>query len=421
MKRIISALFLALILIASQPLIAPAQGPEPVAVLIDGLTLNSDVSPVIQSGRTLVPFRAIAESMNIAVSWDDQTRTVNATDGNTTVRLQIDNRTAYRNNTPMTLDVAPQIVGDRTLIPLRFFSEAYNCQVDWNSTIYQVSIITPPKAMTVIGFYALGDSQTSSWTNLFGQTYPTTAAGNTDILSELALGWYSIDKQGNLLDKSRTGWQRPEGWETVLNNAKQYRLSCEMVIHVTDGDGTITAFLNDPIAMARAVKAIGTEARQYSGVNLDFEGLGYNDSGVQLQQVQQRFTNFIKLLDLELKTNNSGLTLTLHAPNSAYPGYDYQALGQIADRIIIMAYDYGAKPEPVSQVKQAVEMACKSVPANKLILGISAPSETAASIATKVGIAKRYNLGGVALWRLGVINDGMWQTLRDSLIANRQQ
>ncbi|MDD3365570.1 MAG: copper amine oxidase, partial [Syntrophomonas sp.] len=84
------------------------------------------------------------------------------------------------------------------------------------------------------------------------------------------------------------------------------------------------------------------------------------------------------------------------------------------------AYDYGSTPEPVSLVKQAVEIACKSVPANKLILGISAPSETAASIATKVGIAKRYNLNGVALWRLGVINDGMWQTLRDNLTATRQ-
>jgi len=173
MKRILSVLFLVLILVASQPFIAPARGQETVSVLVDGLTLDLDVLPVIQNDRTLVPFRAIAEAMNINVSWDNQTRTVNATDGNTNVRLQIDNLTAYRNNTPMMLDVAPQIVSGRTLIPLRFFSEAFNCQVDWNSTLYQVSIISPPQAMTVIGFYALGDSQTSSWTNLFGQAYPT--------------------------------------------------------------------------------------------------------------------------------------------------------------------------------------------------------------------------------------------------------
>lgn len=421
MKRILSILLLSLILVTSQPLIAPAQGQETVSVLIDGLTLNLDVSPIIQNNRTLVPFRAIAEAMNINVSWDNQTQTVNATDGSKTVRLQINNRTAYCNNTPITLDIAPQIISGRTLIPLRFFSEAFECQVNWDSAKYQVRIVSPPKAMTVIGFYALGDSQTSSWTDLFGQAYPDTAVGNTDIISELALGWYSLDKQGNLLDKSRTGWQRPEGWETVLDCAEKYKLSSEMVIHVTDGDGTISSMLSDPTAMAQAAKAIGEEARLYSGVNLDFEGLGYNDSGAQLKLVQQKFTSFVALLDQELKNSSTGLTLTLHAPNSAYPGYDYQALGEIADRIIIMAYDYGPRPEPISQVKQAVEMACKSVPADKLILGISAPSETADSIAIKVGIAKRYDLNGVALWRLGVIDDGMWQTLRNSVTASAEQ
>ena len=419
MKRILTVFMLSIILIASQPLNASAQRQADVSVVVDGLTVNLEVLPVIQKGRTLVPFRAIAEAMNIQVSWDDQTRTVKATDGNTSVSLQLDNLVAYRNETPITLEVAPQIVSGRTLIPLRFFSEAFNCQVFWDSDQYQVSVISPPQAMTVMGFYALGDSQTSSWTDLFGQAYPATSAGNTDVISELALGWYSIDKQGNLLEQSRTGWQRPDGWERVLKSAEQYNLASEMVVHVTDGDGTLTSLLDDSAAMNRLVQAIGEEAQQYSGVNLDFEGLGFQDSGENLRQVQLKFTNFVDLLNQELKTNRSGLTLTLHAPNSAYPGYDYQALGQIADRIIIMAYDYGSKPEPVNQVEQAVQMACSSVPAHKLLLGISAPSETEESIATKVGIAKRYNLGGVALWRLGVINDGMWQTLKANLIAER--
>lgn len=420
MKKMLSIGIMMLLILTLGPLAASAQGSGPaISVVLDGLPVNLDVQPVIQNDRTLVPFRAIAEAMNVTVNWDNQSRTVNASDGKRNVRLQIDNRTAYRNNTPMTLDVAPQIIGDRTLIPLRFFSEAFNCKVDWNDAFKIVSIISPPKAMTVIGFYALGDSNTSSWTDLFGQSYPTTASGNTDVISELALGWYSLDQDGNLLTKSRTGWQRPDGWEKVMAAADEYRLKAEMVVHVTDGDNTISTLLKDPTAMSRAAKAISEEARQYRGVNLDFEGLGYRDSGEQLKQVQQQFTSFVTLLDQELKANGTRLTLTLHAPNSAYPGYDYQALGKIADRIIIMAYDYGSKPEPASQVKQAVEMAKASVPAQKLILGISAPSEIDESIATKIGIAKRYNLNGIALWRLGVINDGMWEALKGNVEVNR--
>ena len=117
MKRLLSTIFIALILITIQPLTAPVQGQQAISVLIDGLNLDMDVQPIIQNDRTLVPFRAIAEAINITVNWDNQTRTVNASNGKTTVRLQIDNRTAYINSTPVTLDAAPQIVGDRTLIP----------------------------------------------------------------------------------------------------------------------------------------------------------------------------------------------------------------------------------------------------------------------------------------------------------------
>ncbi len=414
MKRMLSLFLLALMLVASQPFAGSVQAQPPITVYVDGLPLIMDVLPIIENSRTLVPFRAIAEAMHITVSWDAPTRTVKASDSRTSVSLQIDSRTAYINSTAVTLEAPPRIVNNRTLIPLRFFSEAFNCEVAWDGNLYRASITTPVKDMTVIGFYALGDSQTSSWTDLFGHGYPQTALGRTDIVDELALGWYSIDGQGNLLNKSRTGWQRPEGWEKVLASAAEYGLSSEMVVHVTDSDGTITAFLKNSAAMSRAARDIASEARYYSGVNLDFEGLGFNDSGEQLELVQERFTSFVKLLNQELKADGRGLTLTLHAPNSAYPGYDYQALGQLADRIIVMAYDYGPKPEPEPQVTEAVKMSLASIPANKLILGISAPSETAASIGAKISIAKRYNLAGVALWRLGLIDDAMWQTLRET-------
>lgn len=48
---------------------------------------------------------------------------------------------------------------------------------------------------------------------------------------------------------------------------------------------------------------------------------------------------------------------------------DYQALGELAGRIIVMAYDYGPKPEPINLVLQAVEEATALVPANKVLLG----------------------------------------------------
>lgn len=421
MKKITVLLLVSLIALTAvfPPTVLAGEQPKTIPVFIDGLQVKFDVQPLIRSGYTMVPFRAIAEALNVKVTWDPATKTVNATDGTTSVRLQIGNTTAHRNNSPITLEAPPIIISGKTLIPLRFFSEAFGCKVAWEAATKTVRIASPPRKMPVIGFYALGDSKTSSWKNLFGLDYPGTAAGNTDIVDELALGWYSLDEQGSLLTKSKTGWQRPDGWEKVLAAAGEYNLKTEMVVHVTDGDGTITTLLSSETAMNKAVSDILAEAKQYRGVNLNFEGLGKSDKGEQLTAVRNSFTNFVRLLAEQLHGEGLSLSLSLHAPNSSYKGYDYKALGQIADRIIIMAYEYGQEPEPVNLVVQAVEQAKALVPPEKLSLGISAPSETPESILTKVGIAKQYNLNGIALWRLGVVPKEMWAALKTTVQARQ--
>ncbi|SFG65601.1 Glycosyl hydrolases family 18 [Desulfotomaculum arcticum] len=386
-----------------------------VSVLIDGLPLQSDAEPVIMNGYTLLPFRSIAEALNVNVDWDGGTNTITAWNQETKVILQINNKTAVvdgiaGNHSTVNLEAPPIILNNRTLLPLRFFGEAFSCQVSWNNESREVSINSPRKDMTVVGFYALGDEKTSSWQNLFAKPYPETSPGNTDAVGGLALGWYSLDEQGNLTTVSTTGWQRPEGWEIVLQQAAAFKLNTEMVVHLTDSGSMITNLLKDPAVRTKAVNSIKNEARSYQGVNLDFEGLGWENG--QSSGINNEFTAFVSELSNELKPEGLNLTLSLHPLNSVYQGYDYHALGEAADSIIIMAYDYGVKPEPENMVIQAVELALNSVPADKLVLGISLPNETPRSLAAKIGIAKRYNLQGIALWRLGLISEPMWDVIK---------
>ncbi|MEN6349688.1 MAG: stalk domain-containing protein [Syntrophomonas sp.] len=420
MKKVKLCLMLFLVFAAVIALPGPGQAAEQpaaeIAVLVDGLKLDLDVAPVIQNDRLMIPFRKIAEDLNVNVDWDGSEQKITAGDGKNTVIMFVDNEYAWVNDMKTKLDAKPVVSGGRTLIPARFFSETFGCSVDWSAGTRTVIISSPAKSMQVTGFYALGDSKTSSWTDLFSTAYPAAGEGNTGMISELALGWYSLDEQGNLLTRSTTGWQRPDSWETVIDAARQYNMKTEMVVHITDGGGQLTRLLNNAGSVATAIIAIKKEAELYGGVNLDFEGLGWNDDAEQLAQTRAAFSSFVRLLAGELKKNNLQLTLTLHAPNSSYLGYDYADLGKTADYIIVMAYDYGSKPESVTKIKQAIEMATISVPAEKLLLGISVVGETPESIKTITGLAKRYNLGGIALWRLGLLNSGMWDALEESVI-----
>lgn len=416
MKRIMAALALVVTLTSGLALTAFAQEKGEIEVLLDGLPVQFDVQPLIKGDRTLVPFRAVADALNVVVHWDGAKRTITAQDGENSVWMQIDNKVAYRNEAPITLDVPPEIIGNRTVIPLRFFSEALNCKVAWNGSLRRVSIASSPRELAVIGFYALGDSATSSWTDLFGQVFPDHAIGNTDIVDEVAAGWYAIDVGGNLLTRSRTGWQRPAGWESVLATAEQYELGTEMVVHEVNWERMLDKLLADDTAVAQMVDQITAEAAEhYTGVNLDLEGLGLSATAEELLQIQSNFTKMATLLAESLHKAGLSLTLTLHAPNSAYKGYDYRALGQIADRIIIMAYGYGSRPEPTALVVQAVGQALQEVAPEKLSLGVSLPSENPTSILIKVGIAKRYKLQGIALWRLGLVQEEVWQALRTTI------
>ncbi|MEW6661150.1 MAG: stalk domain-containing protein [Bacillota bacterium] len=415
MARILFVSILMIILLAAGLPSATAvaqSGAINASVTLDGLPVVFDVPPALENGRLLVPFRALAEALNVQVLWNDVNQTVSAKGRLVDVVLQIASKTAYLNGTGTPLDVPPALINGRTMIPLRFFSEAFGCQVNWDPSTNRVEVISPPKPMHVTGFYALGSRQASSWTDLFGLPYPETAAGNTNIVSELALGWYTLDREGTLLTSSASGWQRPAGWERVLEAAGEYGLRTEMVIYANNKEGMLEALLADEGAVLTLIESIAAEVQFYDGVNLDLEGLGLVKPNQNLQPTQQNFNNFVNQLASQLKARNKTITLTLHPPNSVYRGYDYHTLGKLADQIIIMAYDYGPKPEPIRQVVQGVELALQAVPPEKLALGISIPSETPESILTKVGVVKRYSLKGISLWRLGLIPPETWKALK---------
>lgn len=389
-----------------------------VGIFMDGVEVSIDSSPQITQSRVMVPFRAVAESMGVAVIWDADMRTVTANGLYGQVVMQIDNSTATVGGVEHTLDSPPVIHDSRTLIPLRFFSESLGAQVEWRQDTRDVYITSPLSQMEVMGYYALGDGATSSWTDLFGKQYPEHNPNRTGLFSRVILGWYGLDSSGALLTQTNSGYVRPEGWENVLSALDQYGIAGDMMVFMSDGNYEVTSLLESEAAMQRAVDNIAREAQAYSGVNLDLEGLGMSQTGEELLQVRNSFNQFVSLLSSQLKDSGKKLSLSLHPLNSSFAGYDYATLGRLADSLIIMAYDYTpvGQPEPVERVREAVRLALEQVGPEKVVLGISLASENQSTLPGKISIAKANNLKGIALWRLGIVGDGNFSVLNNHVV-----
>ena len=93
------------------------------------------VEPQIMNGRTMVPMRKIFEVFGANVEWEGTTQTITATTENKTLVLQINNTEATVKSgdaeEKITLDSAPVIYDNRTLVPVRFIAESLDLRVGW--------------------------------------------------------------------------------------------------------------------------------------------------------------------------------------------------------------------------------------------------------------------------------------------------
>ena len=99
-------------------------------------------TPVIINDRTLLPVRAIVEELGGTVGWNGDTREVTLGYSDSEIVLTIDSTSAALNGTAQTLDTAPTIINDRTMLPIRFIAEGFGLGVEWNGDTQKITITT---------------------------------------------------------------------------------------------------------------------------------------------------------------------------------------------------------------------------------------------------------------------------------------
>jgi hypothetical protein len=101
-------------------------------VAFDNDRIVFDVSPRVENGMGLAPFRQIFEHTGGTLYWyggNDQT--VKAVNDTREIEMKIGDRKALVNNQPLEMERAPYIIKGRTIVPLTFIRDALNVRIQF--------------------------------------------------------------------------------------------------------------------------------------------------------------------------------------------------------------------------------------------------------------------------------------------------
>ncbi len=144
----------------------PALAQSSVQVTLNGQSVQFNPPPIERAGRVFVPLRGMFEQLGASVVYENGT--INATRRQQSISLHIGSTQATVNGQPVTIDVAPFIIGASTYVPLRFISQSLGAQVNYDSSNNLVAInsrgsgYVPPVRQGVGGAMGLQEERPGS-------------------------------------------------------------------------------------------------------------------------------------------------------------------------------------------------------------------------------------------------------------------
>lgn len=347
-----------------------AEDMSEVDVIINGKKVSLGLSPKILSGRTMVPAREMVDVLGGSIVWDGKSRSVTIKDGTNEIVLHMDSNEARVNNKKDVTDAVPFILNDRAMVPLRFIASNLNMNVEWIDELNSVTITrdnyfsTLPKDITM-GF-------TVSYYNNDNLSYNSVQSNKN--INMIAVFNYSFDAEDNVkfVDMPQN--------DTVSYANDNGIIPLAVVHNICNGNFNqelLHNMLVDKNKRQSLIQNILVEIVKngYGGVNIDFENIGRNDKDL--------FTTFV--LELRDVLSRHGYITTVCVPAKTSDKYtsswnyafDYAKLGEVADYIIIMAYDehyMSSQAGPIASinwVKDVLDYATEKIRSDKIILGLA--------------------------------------------------
>lgn len=146
---------------------------KPIRLIVNSKDITSLASPILESGRILVPVRFVTEELGARVGWNNAEKKVTIRQENLEIVLRIDSHLVSYNTTEgqayNLLDVAPKIIHNLTYVPLRFISNALAIGIEWDEdarTVY----VDSSKTSDIEPFYPIELSSINSGQVIEGKT-----------------------------------------------------------------------------------------------------------------------------------------------------------------------------------------------------------------------------------------------------------
>ncbi len=190
-------------------------------------------------------------------------------------------------------------------------------------------------------------------------------------LTSVCFGWsklsYDESAKNIVLNTSRYSYSYneyylPTGFTSRLDEAKAAGIPAMLMVQSTQDSKMISPetgnkigvpeyILKDPkvyskvisdIAAALKSTTLGSETGSFDGVVIDIEGL-------RGEELKKCFNDFLRELKAALDRDNKKLyvavqpLMNVKRSATSFNGYDFKTIGELADRVILMAHDYDAK------------------------------------------------------------------------------
>ncbi|WCN37531.1 N-acetylmuramoyl-L-alanine amidase family protein [Aneurinibacillus uraniidurans] len=140
MKRMSCWMGMFLFLLFGLASVVQAASAPDIQLWINGKKISSAVPPQMVNDRTLVPVYVVKDAMGMNVGWDSKSQRVTIAGNDKKIELVINSKKAKVNGSTRTLDVAPVIISDRTFLPFRSVGELLGMNVDWDSKTKSVHL-----------------------------------------------------------------------------------------------------------------------------------------------------------------------------------------------------------------------------------------------------------------------------------------